>query len=126
MHVIYMYVNRAPVPRTAHARRVRPARNTARRHPPLLVFPQLRRRLRKQPRRLGDARIRPTHSPRNTADGPRNRSLSRQKPVTQFNVTGSDLGLYVAGVGFEPTVRHEAHCCIARTAGRDERRYLWI
>jgi putative transposase len=27
---------------------------------------------------------------------------------------------------FEPTVRHEAHCCIARTAGRDERRYLWI
>ena len=27
---------------------------------------------------------------------------------------------------FEPTVRHEAHCCIARAAGRDERRYLWI
>jgi hypothetical protein len=23
-------------------------------------------------------------------------------------------------------VRHEAHCCIARVAGRDERRYLWI
>ena len=23
-------------------------------------------------------------------------------------------------------VRHEAHCCIARAAGRDERRYLWI
>ena len=23
-------------------------------------------------------------------------------------------------------VRHEAHCCIARLAGRDERRYLWI
>jgi hypothetical protein len=32
----------------------------------------------------------------------------------------------VAGVGFEPTVRHEARCCIARAAGRDERRYLWI
>ena len=27
---------------------------------------------------------------------------------------------------FEPRVRHEAHCCIARAAGRDERRYLWI
>ena len=27
---------------------------------------------------------------------------------------------------FEPSVRHEAHCCIARAAGRDERRYLWI
>jgi RNA-directed DNA polymerase len=27
---------------------------------------------------------------------------------------------------FEPRVRHEAHCCIARSAGRDERRYLWI
>ena len=27
---------------------------------------------------------------------------------------------------FEPGVRHEAHCCIARAAGRDERRYLWI
>src|SRR5207245_1038565 len=27
---------------------------------------------------------------------------------------------------FEPRVRHEVHCCIARAAGRDERRYLWI
>ena len=27
---------------------------------------------------------------------------------------------------FEPKVRHEAHCCIARAAGRDERSYLWI
>jgi len=44
-----------------------------------------------------------TRSPRDTADGPRNRSLSRQKPVAQFSVTGSDLGLHVAGVGFEPT-----------------------
>ncbi len=26
----------------------------------------------------------------------------------------------------ETRVRHEAHCCIARAAGRDERRYLWI
>jgi hypothetical protein len=32
----------------------------------------------------------------------------------------------VAGVGFEPTVRHEVHCCMARAAGRDERRYLWV
>ena len=23
-------------------------------------------------------------------------------------------------------VRHEAHCYIARAAGRDERRFLWI
>jgi len=23
-------------------------------------------------------------------------------------------------------VRHEAHCYIARAAGRDERKYLWI
>jgi len=34
-------------------------------------------------------------------------------------------GRAFARVGrFEPTVRHEAHCCIARAAGRDERRYL--
>jgi hypothetical protein len=31
-------------------------------------------------------------SPRTTADGLMNRSLSRQKPVTQSCVTGSDLG----------------------------------
>lgn len=24
------------------------------------------------------------------------------------------------------SVRHEAHCFIARKAGRDERRYLWV
>ena len=28
--------------------------------------------------------------------------------------------------GSETAVRHEAHCYIARKAGRDERRYLWI
>jgi hypothetical protein len=28
--------------------------------------------------------------------------------------------------GSPPYVRHEAHCYIARSAGRDERRYLWI
>jgi hypothetical protein len=32
-----------------------------------------------------------------------NRSLCTQKPVTQFRVTGFDLGFCVAGVGFEPT-----------------------
>jgi hypothetical protein len=31
-----------------------------------------------------------------------------------------------APAGFTDRVRHEAHCCIARAAGRDERRYLWI
>ena len=28
--------------------------------------------------------------------------------------------------GSTTSVRHEAHCCIARAAGRDERSYLWI
>jgi hypothetical protein len=28
--------------------------------------------------------------------------------------------------GSETALRHEAHCYIARRAGRDERRYLWI
>jgi integrase len=37
----------APVPRTAHGHRARPARNTARRHPPPLAFPQLRRHVRR-------------------------------------------------------------------------------
>jgi hypothetical protein len=49
------------------------------------------------------ARIRATHSPRDTADGSRNRSLCAQKPVTQSSVTGFDLRKCVAGVGFEPT-----------------------
>jgi hypothetical protein len=53
--------------------------------------------------KAGDGRTRPTHSPQDTADGPRNRSLSRQKPLTQSSVTGSDLRKLVAGVGFEPT-----------------------
>ena len=48
-------------------------------------------------------RIWPTHGPRGTADGLRNRSLSREKPVTHASVTGSDLRRCVAGVGFEPT-----------------------
>ena len=37
------------------------------------------------------ARIWPTHSPWDTADGLRNRSLPREKPVTQDRVTGFDL-----------------------------------
>jgi hypothetical protein len=48
-------------------------------------------------------RIRPTHRPRDTADGPCNRSLSREKPVTRSSVTDTDLRKVVAGVGFEPT-----------------------
>ena len=66
-------------------------------------FPQLRLHPRLCPQRPGDARIPPTHSPRHTADGLCNRSLSRQKPVTQGRVTGSDMQKRVAGVGFEPT-----------------------
>jgi hypothetical protein len=99
-----LYV-REPVPGPAHSPRPPgPAsRNTACRHPPPLVFPQLRRHLRRYPQRPGDAWIRPTHSPRDTADGPCNRSLSREKPVTQSCVTGFDLRKLVAGVGFEPT-----------------------
>jgi len=101
--VIYLYVNRPPDPPTAHGHRARPAPNTACRHSPPRVFPQLRRHLRRYPQRPGDARIRPTHSPRDTADGPCNRSLSAEKPVTHSSVTGSDLRKCVAGVGFEPT-----------------------
>jgi hypothetical protein len=64
---------------------------------------QIRRHVRRYQRRPGDARIWPTHSPRDTADGLRNRSLSRQSRVTQSSVTGFDLRRLVAGVGFEPT-----------------------
>ncbi len=101
--VRYMYANRSPVPCTAHGHQARPARNTARGHPPPIAFPQLRWHLKRSLPRLGDGRSRPTHSPRDTADGPRNRSLSRRKPVTQDHVTGFDLRRCVAGVGFEPT-----------------------
>jgi hypothetical protein len=41
--------------------------------------------------------------PATKASGLMNRSLSREKPVTQSSVTGSDLRKLVAGVGFEPT-----------------------
>jgi hypothetical protein len=57
--VRYMYVNRFPVPRTAHGHQARSARNTAHSHPPPLVFPQLKRHLRRYPQRPGDTRIRP-------------------------------------------------------------------
>ena len=55
------------------------------------------------PNGLWSAQIWPTHGPQDTADGLRNRSLSRQLPVTQDHFTGSDLRKLVAGVGFEPT-----------------------
>ena len=73
--VRYMYVNRSPVPRTAHGHRALPTRDAACRHPPPLVFPQIRRHLRRCPQRPGDARIQPTHSPRDSADGFRNLSF---------------------------------------------------
>jgi hypothetical protein len=38
--------------------------------------------------------------PADTVNGPRNRSRTRIRPGPQ---TGPDLGLCVAGVGFEPT-----------------------
>lgn len=41
--------------------------------------------------------------PTDGADGFHNLSFCTQKPVTPSGVTGSDLGFYVAGVGFEPT-----------------------
>ena len=72
-------------------------------HPPLLLFPQVRRHLGRYPQRPGDAWIRPTHSPQNKADGFWYLSFCAEKPVTPFGVTGSDLGFCVAGVGFEPT-----------------------
>jgi len=39
---------------------------------------------------------------------------------------GNVPAMPVRADGFTDRVRHEAHCCIARAAGRDERRYLWI
>jgi len=97
------YANRLDVPRTAHGGRVRQARNTVGTPSSLPVFSQVRRQLMRSPPRPGDAWIRPTHSPRDTADGLRNRSLSREKPVTPSSVTGFELRKCVAGVGFEPT-----------------------
>jgi hypothetical protein len=41
--------------------------------------------------------------PATSASGLRNRLLSAIEPLTQVRVSGSDLGFYVAGVGFEPT-----------------------
>lgn len=95
--------NRFPVPRTAHGRRARPARTTARRHSPPLAFPQVRWHQRRSPPRPGDGRTWPTHTPQNKADGLCNLSFCAEKPVTPSGVTGSDLGFCVAGVGFEPT-----------------------
>ena len=51
----------------------------------------------------GTAQIWPTHGPRGTADGLRNRSLCMQETVTQDYVTGYDLRKRVAGDGFEPS-----------------------
>ena len=48
-------------------------------------------------------RIWPTYGPQRPASGLRNRSFSALEPLTQLGVNGSDLGLCVAGVGFEPT-----------------------
>ncbi len=96
--VRYLYVNRSPVPRTAHGHRVRHARSTVCTRSPSLAFPQVRSHLKRFPPRPGDGRIRPTHSPQDTADDLMNRSLSRGKPVTQSSVTGSDLRKCVAGV----------------------------
>src|SRR5260370_3520727 len=101
--VRYLYVNRSPVPRTAHGHRARPARNTAHRHPPPVVFPQVRRHLSRYPRRPGGAWIRPTHSPRSRADGFCNLPFCPHKTGTPSCVTGSDLGFYVAVVGSQPT-----------------------
>jgi len=56
------------------------------------LFEQLRRHLNRSLPALADDQIRPTHSPRRTADGLMNRSLFAQKPVTQSRVTGFDLG----------------------------------
>ena len=101
--VRYLYATRSPGP--AHSPRLPGPAGPQHRmqRSPLLVFPQVRSHLKRSPPRPGDGRTRPTHSPRNTADGPRNRSLSLQKPVTPFEDTGSELRKLVAGVGFEPT-----------------------
>jgi hypothetical protein len=100
--VRYLSVNRPQSPRIAHARQARPAGTTTCRYQLSPVFPRLRRRLRRFQPNLANDRIRPTHSPRTTADGLMNRSLSRRKPVTQSSVTVSELLKLVAGPGFEP------------------------
>jgi integrase len=78
-------------------------RNGTAYHPAGRLFPQLRRYHAAPRAAAAGSRTRPTHSPRGTADGLMNRSLSREKPVTQSCVTGFELGKRVAGVGFEPT-----------------------
>ena len=56
------------------------------------------------------------------------RPVARQLAETcRTSVVGSHGSSHQAlADGFTDRVRHEAHCCIARAAGRDERRYLWI
>ena len=101
--VRYMYVDLPAGPPAAHEFPLQQTRAGAVAHSVSRLFPQLRRNMKRYWPKPGGCRIRPTHSPRDTADGPRNRSLSRQKPVTQSSVTGFDLRRCVAGVGFEPT-----------------------
>ena len=50
--------------------------------------------------------------------------LPRSRPLWSATFV---TGLAGGGTGCSSSwVRHEAHCYIARAAGRDERRYLWI
>ena len=101
--VRYLYANQRPVPRIAHASPARQTRSITCTRTLLSAFQQFRRHLDRTLPVLADGRIRPTHSPRGTADGLMNRSLCAQKPVTQSCVTGFELRKLVAGVGFEPT-----------------------
>ena len=93
---------RVPRPRIAHGCQPRQTHTATCRCPLSPTFAQLKAHLDYSRPKPTDGRILPTHSPRDTADGLMNRSLCTQKPVTQFRVTGSELGKRVAGGGFEP------------------------
>jgi hypothetical protein len=51
--------------------------------------------------------------------GKRARRVRREAARKRTAISGTSPGS-------PPYVRHEAHCYIARLAGRDGRRYLWI
>jgi hypothetical protein len=78
-------------PRRANGYRVRQARNTIGKSSSVPAFPQVGRHMMRSPPRPGGNRIRPAHSPRDTTDGPRNRSLCAEKLVTQDHATSPDL-----------------------------------
>jgi hypothetical protein len=58
----------------------------------------------------------------NELHGGRCRSLAQVAGLCRSHEVGAGR----RGCCTSALLRHEAQCCIARAAGRDERRYLWI